>query len=238
MRFYRTLTPIAAMTFDLDDTLYDNVPVMDKTEKETLDFIRQYDLRFNHFTEKDVNAYKKPLLESNPDIFHDITQWRWLAARNMLLDYGYSEAKAQQGADEIMAHFAYWRSHINVPKNTHQVLTELAQKIPLIAITNGNANPLSCGLGQYFSHILKAGPDGRSKPYPDMFDKASSLLNLPHEKILHVGDHLVTDVEGAVNSGLQACWINLDNRSLFEEGETRVMPHIEITDLSKLVELV
>ena len=137
-----------------------------------------------------------------------------------------------------MAHFAYWRSHINVPKNTHQVLTELAQKIPLIAITNGNANPLSCGLGQYFSHILKAGPDGRSKPYPDMFDKASSLLNLPHEKILHVGDHLVTDVEGAVNSGLQACWINLDNRSLFEEGETRVMPHIEITDLSKLIELV
>ncbi|EEG87262.1 hypothetical protein PROPEN_00540 [Proteus penneri ATCC 35198] len=34
MRFYRTLTPIAAMTFDLDDTLYDNVPVMDKTEKK------------------------------------------------------------------------------------------------------------------------------------------------------------------------------------------------------------
>ncbi len=89
-----------------------------------------------------------------------------------------------------------------------------------------------------FSHILKAGPDGRSKPYPDMFDKAAALLDLPHEKILHVGDHLVTDVEGAVSSGLQACWINLDSRSLFEEGETRVMPHIEITDLSKLIELV
>ena len=101
MRFYRTLTPIAAMTFDLDDTLYDNVPVMDRTEKETLDFIRQYDLRFNHFTEKDVNDYKKPLIENDPDIFHDITQWRWLAARNMLLDYGYSEVKAQQGADDI-----------------------------------------------------------------------------------------------------------------------------------------
>lgn len=134
--------------------------------------------------------------------------------------------------------FAYWRSRINVPNDTHQVLTQLAEKIPLIAITNGNANPLSCGLGQYFTHILKAGPDGRSKPYPDMFDKAASLLKLPHQNILHVGDHLVTDVEGAVKSGLQACWINLDNRSLFTEGETRVMPHIEITELAKLIELI
>ena len=58
MHFYRTLMPIAAMTFDLDDTLYDNVPVMDKTEEETLAFIRQYDERFHHFTEHDVDAYK------------------------------------------------------------------------------------------------------------------------------------------------------------------------------------
>ena len=67
------------------------------------------------------------------------------------------------------------------------MLTQL-EKIPLIAITNGNANPLSCGLGQYFTYF-KAGPDGRSKPYPDMFDKAASLLKLPHQNILHVGDH-------------------------------------------------
>ena len=28
MHFYRPLRPIAAMTFDLDDTLYDNYPVI------------------------------------------------------------------------------------------------------------------------------------------------------------------------------------------------------------------
>ena len=47
---------------------------MNKTEEETLAFIRQYDERFHHFTEHDVDAYKQPLLENNPDIFHDITQ--------------------------------------------------------------------------------------------------------------------------------------------------------------------
>ncbi|MEY0571348.1 5-amino-6-(5-phospho-D-ribitylamino)uracil phosphatase YigB, partial [Providencia huaxiensis] len=82
---------------------------------------------------------------------------------------------------------AYWRSRINVPNDTHQVLTQLAEKIPLIAITNGNANPLSCGLGQYFTHILKAGPDGRSKPYADMSVKAATLTKLPQHTILHEG---------------------------------------------------
>lgn len=30
MHFYRPLAPIKAMTFDLDDTLYDNHPVIEK----------------------------------------------------------------------------------------------------------------------------------------------------------------------------------------------------------------
>ena len=33
MRIYRGLKPIKAMTFDLDDTLYDNWPVIMKVEK-------------------------------------------------------------------------------------------------------------------------------------------------------------------------------------------------------------
>ncbi|MFN6802615.1 5-amino-6-(5-phospho-D-ribitylamino)uracil phosphatase YigB, partial [Proteus mirabilis] len=70
MHFYSTLMPIEAMNFDLDDPLYDNVPVMNKTEEETLSFISQYDERFHHFSEHDVYAYKQPLLENNPDIFH------------------------------------------------------------------------------------------------------------------------------------------------------------------------
>ena len=35
MHFYRPLRPIAAMTFDLDDTLYDNAPVIKRTAIES-----------------------------------------------------------------------------------------------------------------------------------------------------------------------------------------------------------
>ena len=42
MRFYRPLGQISALTFDLDDTLYDNRPVIDRTMHESLAFVRSY----------------------------------------------------------------------------------------------------------------------------------------------------------------------------------------------------
>ncbi len=42
MRFYRPLGRISALTFDLDDTLYDNRPVILRTEREALTFVQNY----------------------------------------------------------------------------------------------------------------------------------------------------------------------------------------------------
>lgn len=38
LHFYRPLNAIGAFTFDLDDTLYDNHPVIMRTERESLAF--------------------------------------------------------------------------------------------------------------------------------------------------------------------------------------------------------
>ena len=40
-----------------------------------------------------------------------------------------------------MINFAKWRSRIDVPQQTHDTLKQLAKKWPLVAITNGNAQP-------------------------------------------------------------------------------------------------
>lgn len=238
MHFYRPLSPILAITFDLDDTLYDNHPVIDKTEEEVLRFVREYDPRFNHFSNEDLYAFRRLVEEQEPDIYHDISRWRWLSSRMMFCHYGYSKEAAQKGADDIMAHFTYWRNRIDVPKSTHETLCQLAEKIPLVAITNGNAEPEACGLGQYFQFVLKAGPDGRSKPFCDMYRLAAKRLEIEPQFILHVGDNLLTDVEGAINSGMQACWINTNQKTLMEEKERRLLPHVEISRLDSLLSLV
>ena len=238
MHFYRPLSPIQAMTFDLDDTLYDNHPVIDKTEEEVLRFVREYDPRFSHFNNNDLYNFRGIVAEQEPDVYHDITRWRWLSAKMMLCHYGYNRDDALKGADEIMAHFTYWRNQIEVPESTHETLVKLAKKLPLVAITNGNAEPNACGLGDYFQFVLKAGPDGRSKPFCDMYRLAAKRLGIAPQAILHVGDNLITDVEGAIKSGMQACWINLDHKTLMEEKDVRLLPHVEISQLASLLSLV
>ncbi|WP_445495429.1 5-amino-6-(5-phospho-D-ribitylamino)uracil phosphatase YigB [Photorhabdus sp. SF281] len=238
MRFYRPLAPVSAMTFDLDDTLYDNRPVLDKTEQEVLNFIRQYDPKFSHLDHQDLDAFREVIFEQDPEICHDMTLWRRQSAKLMFCHYGFSREDACRGADDIMAHFSHWRSRIDVPESTHKTLAALAEQMPLVAITNGNAEPAACGLAPYFKFVLKAGPDGRAKPHSDMYRLAAERLGLPLGKILHIGDDLNTDVEGALRSGMQACWINTENKKLLQMIESRLLPHIEIYDLASLTALI
>lgn len=238
MKIYRPLQPIKAITFDLDDTLYDNVPVMRQTEEQVLLFLQQTYPTLSDMTVEDFKQVRMALREAEPDIYHDVSQWRWRSIEHILRHHHYSEEHAKQGATDAMAIFAQWRSCVEVPQSTYDTLNNLSQHFILAAITNGNAEPERFGLSHYFNFILRAGPDGRAKPFEDMFIEASQRLNLPISQILHVGDHLLTDVAGAVNAGAQACWINDQNRNLMTAKSARVLPHIEISQLESLQALI
>ena len=81
MRFYRPLSPVRAMTFDLDDTLYDNRPVMDKTEEEVIAFIRQYDPRFRDLPADYINVFRDRIRRQQPEIFHEVLRTRKVICR-------------------------------------------------------------------------------------------------------------------------------------------------------------
>ncbi|GGD39011.1 5-amino-6-(5-phospho-D-ribitylamino)uracil phosphatase YigB [Franconibacter pulveris 1160] len=238
MHFYRPLGPIAALTFDLDDTLYDNRPVIRRTEQETLAFMQRYHPGLRDFTLADFQRVRTVLREKDPEIYHDVTEWRRRAVEQVMLEAGLSAHEAAEGAREAMLNFAAWRSRIDVPQETHDALKKLAQKWPLVAITNGNAEPHLFGLGDYFKFVLRAGPHGRSKPYSDMYHLAAQKLGVTPREILHVGDDLTTDIAGAIRSGAQACWINLLDGDLMQVEDSRLLPHLEISQLASLTSLI
>jgi HAD superfamily hydrolase (TIGR01549 family) len=238
MKFYRALRPVAALTFDLDDTLYDNRPVIRRTEQQTVAFMRQYHDSLSDIDSLELAGIRTALLSEEPEIYHDVTQWRTRALICAMQRRGMSQAQATQGAEAVMENFLYWRSQIVVPDETHTTLDKLATRWPLVAITNGNADPARCGLGHYFQFVLRAGPDGRAKPFADMYRLAAQHLALMPEQILHVGDDLTTDIAGAVSSGLQACWINSHDDSLMQLKDSRLLPHMEICRLAELATLL
>lgn len=238
MKFYRPLKRIEAITFDLDDTLYDNYEVIRHTDAQTLKSIQAFHPALADMDADTIRLMRAELLAQDAEIYHDVTEWRRQAVLLAMTRAGLSNSDAEQGSKVAMETFAYWRSKIYVPEENHEALAALAERWPLVAITNGNADPHACGLSQYFQFTLRAGPHGRAKPYADMYKKAALKLDLPLEQILHVGDDLTTDVAGSVTCGMQSCWINLREGNLMHIKDTRLLPHIEISQLASLTALL
>jgi len=238
MKFYRPLKRIEAITFDLDDTLYDNYDVIRRTDSETLKFIQGFHPALAEMSPDAIRLMRAELLAEDAQIYHDVTEWRRQAVLLAMTRAGLSESDARQGTKAAMETFAYWRSKIYVPEENHNALAALAERWPLVAVTNGNADPHACGLAQYFQFTLRAGDHGRAKPYADMYKKASNKLGIPLENILHVGDDLTTDVAGSVACGMQACWINLLDGDLMQIDASRLLPHLEISRLASLTSLI
>lgn len=237
MHFYRSINQIRAITFDLDDTLYDNSLIVEKAEDELIKALQQYE-QLHNLTKAEYFVAKNTLLETNTEIYHDVIVWRIETIKFILTKAKLPTSKIASIIDETLAIFNFWRHKMQVPQATHTLLTKLATKFPLAVITNGNVDVSKIGLGDYFQFSLRGGADGRSKPFPEIFELAVQKLAIPAYQILHVGDNLYTDVNGAINSNLLACWINIFGQDIYHLSDARSLPHIEITQLSELDNLL
>ncbi|WP_085246660.1 5-amino-6-(5-phospho-D-ribitylamino)uracil phosphatase YigB [Gilliamella mensalis] len=237
MHVYRSIHRIEAFTFDLDDTLYDNSMIVEKAEEEMIKTLQCYD-QLRMLTISEYSAEKHAVLVSNPDIYHDVNVWRVQTIKSLLSRTNMPVTKFADVIDEAVTCFNFWRHKMDVPESTHMLLTKLAAKYPLAVITNGNVDINQIGLGDYFQFSLRGGEHGRSKPFPEIFELACDKLAIPSHHILHVGDNLLTDVNGAINNGFLACFINIYNRDILHLDDARCLPHIEITQLSELENLL
>lgn len=238
MYFYRPLKPLRALTFDLDDTLYDNQPVIARTEQILIQFLKKYHPKLYNLDKSNYHYLRYKLRQREPEIYHDVSYWRWRSIELAMLNVGLNKNQARIGANTAMDITLYWRNKINIPQETHYTLAALCNRWPLIAITNGNVSPKKCGLGDYFRYILRAGHDGRAKPWEDMYRLASEKLEVPPETILHVGDDLNTDINGAMRYGMQTCWINENNNNCTAFLCKKLLPNMEISRLISLTDLL
>lgn len=236
--FYRLIQPFKAITFDLDDTLYDNRLVIKRAEKKLIHFLNQSHPKLLKFTHQNYQFYRKQLLLKYPKIYFNISDWRQQSILLSIKSFGIESRLAILISRQAMSLVNFWRNQINISTDTHYVLKLLSAKLPLIAITNGDANMKECNINQYFSEIFRSGVNGPPKPYANMYDLAAKKLNLLPNEILHIGDSLNTDVLGAINYGMQACWLNICKKSLLSSKNARVLPHFETSNLIYLKNFV
>ncbi|CAM2880611.1 HAD-IA family hydrolase [Vibrio rarus] len=238
MRFYRSLNPIQAMTFDLDDTLYDNHPVIRRLERDLRVWLNQRFPLLQKYTESDWHAWKRQALQHNELCRHDVTLARETQLAFAFDEIGLAKPSQAEAVKLTMHQVAILRNRVEIPEATFNTLDKLVRRLPLLAITNGNVDLQRIGLQDYFIDTLKAGPNGAAKPHPDMFAQATSILDVPASSILHVGDHLYSDVLGAKNAGLQAAWLNNSALGIESFSQGKILPDVEFTAIEQLLYFV
>ena len=234
MRFNRRLRTFQAISFDLDDTLYSNSPVMEATEKAMCAFFAAN--LSEQLTTKRVFDYsywfhhRASILNEQPHLENDVGELRKVTYRVGLMALGLSQKCATQLAAEAYEHFMHHRCDFSVSDSVHQLLSGLSQKWPLVAISNGNVDTRKIGISQYFSQTYHANLSQAQKPKPDMFKNASCALQIPPNQILHIGDCGTSDVYGALAAGCQSAWV-----ATYDVGKPiSVLPDIELNEVTEL----
>lgn len=96
---------------------------------------------------------------------------------------------------------------------------KISAKLPILILTNGISHVQhsridSSPLAPYLSGLLISTEVGAPKPHPDMYLKALEMLGgLKPTEVLMIGDSLTSDIQGAINAGIPACWYNPEHKA-------------------------
>jgi len=91
---------------------------------------------------------------------------------------------------------------------TLPALAVLGERFQLGVITNSNTDPAEIGLSNQFSFAVCADAMPYRKPDPRIFQHAASIGGYDLERSAHVGDSLMTDVDGANRAGAISIWLD------------------------------
>lgn len=233
IRFNRAIKPFSVLSFDLDDTLYNNGPIIKAAIKAQTEYLNT----LPGFKEKGLQYWqhcREKTVKNQPELADDVTLWRKKTLRFALSELGFDHHDTEQHANAAYQAFSDARSNIVVNDSVLELLNNLRNHYTLIAITNGNADVEKFNLNTTFSFVLQAGLHGKAKPHPTMFDKAAMNLNIAKSEILHIGDSLDTDVQGANNAGCQSVWLNDQGANYAYKG----LADIEISSIHALSYLI
>jgi putative hydrolase of the HAD superfamily len=223
---------VQAVIFDLDDTLWEVGPVIVRAEHAMLAFLAdRYPRVLELHSLESMRDVRARMALEHPTMRHDFTWLRLESLRSHAREAGYPEAMAH----EAFAVFYRARNDVTLFDDVLPALERLHRRFRLFAISNGNADLAAIGLARFFEQALAARDAGMLKPDPRIFALLLQQADLGPERVLHVGDDVIADVEGARRAGVTPVWLNRAG----EEWPAAAQPQpLTVRTLTELAELV
>tara|TARA_B100002052_G_C15846555_1_gene582808 strand:+ start:464 stop:1168 length:705 start_codon:yes stop_codon:yes gene_type:complete len=207
---------IRVITFDLDDTLWDNVPTITKAEIETRKWIENKVGKIDWGDLNDFLNLREELIKEDVSIKWDISKLRKEIFRRKLIHIT-PEKYRNKLVEDAFAVFISRRHEVKLFDGVEIALKQLSKNFLLGVLTNGNADIFRFNIGKYFSFSVSSLEAKNSKPNRAHFDKAIEIMeNIKFDEILHIGDHQVNDILAAYNLGIESLWFN-NNESTWDQ---------------------
>lgn len=220
---------ILAISLDLDDTLWPVEPAIGGAEQALDAWLRQHlPAVAQAWPIGALRELRDRISAQRPDLAHDFTAQRLLTLRHALRSSGIDSEALVQQAFEV---YFDARNAVSLYADAVPALTALAAHLPLVSISNGNADLARIGLQRHFTASFSARDLGVAKPAAAIFHAACAQLGLAPEHVLHVGDDPELDVAGARAAGLRTAWLNRHAAPWRNDG---IRPDLQLQDLTEL----
>ncbi|MEX8495280.1 HAD family hydrolase [Sphaerotilus sp.] len=230
---------IAALTLDLDDTLWPVVPTLLRAEAVLQDWLRTHaPATAAAFDVPTLQRLRGDVARRHPELAHDLTTLRRITLREALATSGDDPALAEPAFDVFFAE----RQQVQWYGDVRPALERLAARFPLLALSNGNAELAATGLSAYFVGAVSARSCGVAKPAARIFEMACAELRCAAGQVMHVGDDWRLDVMGARQAGLHTAWIRRPEAALHHgpasaaEDDAPPGKHLHLDDLLALAD--
>lgn len=192
--------------FDLDNTLWDFAANSRRAMEITLEqenIIRRlpsFDAFFQHYEEVNHKLWKE---------YHNkqITKQQ-LASDRFSKSLGHFQINDPDWADLNRKYLANMALQTELFPHTHETLSALVDKgYQMHIITNGfkevqHDKLKNCGLEKYFNKIFISEEIHTTKPHRQIFEYALKSTNARKVASIMIGDSWETDIEGAMNFGI------------------------------------
>jgi FMN hydrolase / 5-amino-6-(5-phospho-D-ribitylamino)uracil phosphatase len=199
------LKSLRAIAFDLDNTLWEVEPVLERAERRLLEWLQQHCPRIaTRYSLEDMRAARARLALEEPHQAHDLTYLRHTSLARHARECGYEEGVAES-ALEI---FLTARNELELFDDVQPAIGQLHGHYALATLSNGNADLARIGLAHWFVLSLNARQIGAAKPHPRCFEHLARDLHLAPGEILFVGDDPRLDVDAARAAGFPTAWMN------------------------------
>lgn len=222
--------PVRAITLDLDDTLWPFAPIGVRIERVLQEWLQEHSPpTAARFPIEAMRTLREEVFAQHPHLLHDLSAMRRLTLQRALHESGADPALLEP-AYEI---FYAARNEVECYPDSLAALERIAARVPIAALTNGNADLTRIGMSHHFAFQLGAREHGAAKPEASIFHAACERLGVARHEVLHVGDHIEMDALGATRAGLRSCWINREGQSWTHD---TLRPDLEFTDLTALAD--